>query len=297
MEQTPASRRALVAAAQAGAPADREAFVEAFLPLIGSIASRYRNARAVDRAELMQAGVLGLLRALERYDLDLGTPFWAYAQWWVREAMQELVAELEWPMVLSDRALRQLAGVRRARSEHLQCERREPSRAELARAAGMSRDKLVRLLASERPARGLEEPVARDREGSPLAELVADEAAQDAYDRVLLRVVAAEVGELVDELEARERWVVRHHFGLDGPSRTLTELGEILGVSSERVRQVEARALEQLRSRLEHDAATPSWRHSFSSSQPRNRSASSTSVSSGSAVGSIMSGSSGGLLD
>jgi RNA polymerase primary sigma factor len=251
MQQTSASRQALVAAAQAGAPADREAFVEAFLPLIGSIARRYRSARAVDRAELMQAGVLGLLRALERYDLDLGTPFWAYAQWWVREAMQELVAELEWPMVLSDRALRQLAAVRRARSEHLQRERREPSRAELAQAAGLSRDKLVRLLVSQHPARGLEEPAGRDLEGPPLAELVADDAAHEAYDRVLLRVAADNVGELVDELEARERCVVRQHFGLDGPARTLTELGESLGVSSERVRQVESRALEQLRSRLE----------------------------------------------
>ena len=77
-------------------------------------------------SELMQEGVVGLLRALERYDPEVG-PFWPYASWWVRQAMQRLVAELTRPVVLSDRALRQLARVRNAHSEHLRSVRSEPS--------------------------------------------------------------------------------------------------------------------------------------------------------------------------
>ena len=75
----------------------RGALLEAFTPLIGNVARGYRGASGVGRAELMQAGVVGLLRALERYDPELETPFWAYASWWVRRAMQQLVSELGRP--------------------------------------------------------------------------------------------------------------------------------------------------------------------------------------------------------
>ena len=84
----------------------REQLIKTFLPLIGGVARRYRCSAAVERSELMQEGVVGMLRALERYDEALDTPFWAYATWWVRQAMQRLVAELGRPVVLSDRALR-----------------------------------------------------------------------------------------------------------------------------------------------------------------------------------------------
>src|SRR6185437_4673215 len=103
-----------------------------FMPLIGSVASIYRGSRAVDRGELTQEGVVGLLSALERFDPDRGTPFWAYACWWVRQAMQQLVSELTRPVVLSDRALRQLARVKDARREHTHAHSREPCSAELA---------------------------------------------------------------------------------------------------------------------------------------------------------------------
>jgi RNA polymerase sigma factor (sigma-70 family) len=89
----------------------RGALIEAFTPLIGHVARGYGGASGVGRAELMQQGVVGLLRALERYDPDLGTPFWAYASWWVRQAMQQLVSESR-PVVVPDRAARQLACVR-----------------------------------------------------------------------------------------------------------------------------------------------------------------------------------------
>jgi RNA polymerase sigma factor (sigma-70 family) len=97
--------RRLVDAAQAGDRRAREELVEAFLPLIAGVARVYRGSRTITRLELMQEGVVGLLRALERYDPQLGVPFWGYAAWWVRQAMQQLIAELTRPLVLSDRAL------------------------------------------------------------------------------------------------------------------------------------------------------------------------------------------------
>jgi len=100
----------LLLAARAGDGDARDELVSTFMPLIGGVARRYRNSSSVDRDELMQEGVVGLLRALKRYDSAAGTSFWPYASWWVRQAMQQLIAELARPTVLSDRALRQLAG-------------------------------------------------------------------------------------------------------------------------------------------------------------------------------------------
>ena len=124
-------REDLVVPAQRNEAGAREELVKAYMPLVGAVARDFRHARAVDRAELMQQGVVGLLRGLERYDASLGTPFWAYASWWVRQAMQRQVAERRGPVVLSDRALRQLARVRDARRSFIaagtDASRRSPS--------------------------------------------------------------------------------------------------------------------------------------------------------------------------
>ncbi len=111
----------------------------------------------VERLELLQEGVAGLLVAARRYDGTLNTPFWAYASFWVRKAMQELVAELTRPVALSDRAVRELAQVRRARSEHLRLHAAEPSTDELSRATGLTTAQLERLQATERTPRSTQE--------------------------------------------------------------------------------------------------------------------------------------------
>jgi RNA polymerase sigma factor (sigma-70 family) len=238
----------LVLAAMAGDAAAREELVEAFLPLIGSVARRYRNSAGVERRELMQEGVVGLLRALERYDMDLGCPFWPYASWWVRQAMQRLVAELGRPVVLSDRALRQLARVKDAHREHVQDEGMEPSSSELASRSGLTQGQVEKLAAVDRAPRCLEEPVGRDQEVvGTFGELVEDPRAEDEYERLEKQSGIEEVRDLTAELGERERTVLRARFGMDGPEQTLRQIGGHLGLSAERVRQIEERALGKLR--------------------------------------------------
>lgn len=227
----------------------RAELVNALMPFIGGVARMYRGSPAVDWAELMQEGVVGLLRALERYDPARGTPFWGYAEWWVRQAMQNLVAELTRPVVLSDRALRQLARIKRARGRHLQAHGREPTLDELADATGLLRRQVEDLVIAERRPRGLDEPMGSDEGASgTLGDLVPDPGAEEAYDTVPTRLVVEQLPRLLDELSDRERTIVCGHFGLGGrPSRTLHELGKSLGVSAERARQIERAALEKLR--------------------------------------------------
>jgi RNA polymerase primary sigma factor len=240
--------RALVLGAADGDAHAREQLVETFLPLISGVARRYRNASGVDREELLQEGVVGLLRALQRYDPKLGLPFWPYASWWVRQAMQRLVAELTHPTVLSDRALRQLARIKAAHHEHVQANGREPSIAELAHEAGLAKEQVQTLVAVDRPARGIEEPAARNDEGGgTFAELLADPRAEDDYERLAQEEEIAEVRSLTRDLGAREREILRARYGFDGSRQTLRQIGNRLGLSAERVRQIEERALGKLR--------------------------------------------------
>lgn len=242
------AERALVREATAGDLRARAALVEAFLPLIGSVARNYRSTRQITRLELMQEGVVGLLRALERFDPELEIPFWAYASWWVRQAMQQLVSELSRPTVLSDRALRQLAQVKQAHAELQRTNAREPTLSELAQRTGLDEDQLANLIAADRPPKALEEPLeAEDGVVSTFGELIADPLAEDEYERVITHVTAAELRGLLSGLSQREREVLRSRFGLDGRTQSLREIAERLGVSAERVRQLESRALGKLR--------------------------------------------------
>jgi len=237
----------LVREAIAGDRNARAELVEAFLPLIGSVARNYRGSPQITRNELMQEGVVGLLRALERYDLALGVPFWAYASWWVRQAMQQLVAELTRPVVMSDRALRHLSQIKDAHAE-LQRDRQSATLTQLSERTGLQPEQVANLLAADRPPKALEEQVHGEEGGiGTFGELIVDPLAEDEYEQVMTSIVSSQLRDLLSRLSDRERAVLRARFGLDGQAESLRDIGQRLGVSAERVRQLEARALGKLR--------------------------------------------------
>lgn len=241
--------RRLVGAAQAGDRRAREELVEAFLPLIASVARIYRGSETITRVELMQEGVVGLLRALERYDPEHGVPFWGYASWWVRQAMQQLIAELTRPVVLSDRSLRQLSALKRAHHAYLAEHGHEPSADQLAGQTGLSQAEVGDLVGLDRVPRSIEEPISGpDGELGAFGELLVDPLARDAYEQLLDHSEIEQVRALLGSLNDRERMILRARYGLDGPEQSLRDLGEQIGVSAERVRQIEQRALGKLRS-------------------------------------------------
>jgi RNA polymerase primary sigma factor len=244
-----AAEHELVCAAAAGEPGARERFVETFMPLIGAMARGYRASSGIGRPELMQDGVVGLLRALKRYDAELG-PFWPYASWWVRQAMQKLVAEMQHPLVLSDRALRQAARVKDARRTYMQSHRKEPSTHDLAAATGFAPEHVQSLIAADRVPRGLEEPATRDGDSGTLGDLLRDPSSEDAFERIVTRIASQELRELHADLSDRERRVLSARYGLGCRPRTLREVAAELGLSAERVRQIEEQALGKLRDAL-----------------------------------------------
>jgi RNA polymerase sigma factor (sigma-70 family) len=243
-----APERALVLAAKDGDREATAALVEEFMPLIASVARNYRQSARVERIELLQEGVVGLLRALERYDPTLGTPFWAYASWWVRQAMQQLVSELTRPVVLSDRALRSLSRVRGAYEEGLRSSGREPGRDQLAAATGIGRGQIDDLLAVDARPSSLTAPVAVGDDGAigTLGDLLVDPLAEGEYERVLEAMEQEELVSLLAGLSERERSILRARFGLGREEESRREIAEQQGISAERVRQIEERALRKL---------------------------------------------------
>jgi RNA polymerase primary sigma factor len=246
--QETAAELALVDRAKRGGPREREELVEAFLPMIVSVSHAYRRATRIDQHELTQEGIVGLLRALERFDADRGVPFWAYAAWWVRQAMQQLVSELARPMVLSDRALRRLARIKDAHRRFEQTHHRSPSSAEVAQIVGLRRSQVESLLCTERSARGLDEPLSGEPgDGTTMRELLADPRAWEAYERVPERLLAATLPGLLEHLTERERTVICSRYGIGMRERMLREIAPILGLTAERVRQIEQESLTKLR--------------------------------------------------
>jgi RNA polymerase sigma factor (sigma-70 family) len=193
--------------------------------------------------------VVGLLRALERYDPTLGTPFWAYASWWVRQAMQQLVAELTRPVVLSDRALRNLSRVRAAYEEGLRSTGREPGREELAAATGVQPGQIDDLLMVDARPASFDAAIDVGEDGAigVLGDLLADPLAEGEYEQVLESMEAQELVALLAGLSERERSILRARFGLGREEGSRREIAERQGVSPERIRQIEERALGKLR--------------------------------------------------
>jgi RNA polymerase sigma factor (sigma-70 family) len=169
--------------------------------------------------------------------------------------MQELVAELTRPVALSDRAVRELAQIRRARSEHLQLHRVEPTTDELGRATGLTPAQLGRLQATERTPRSTQEHLTdRDEATATVGDTIVDPTAEQAYQQVLDALEIRDVRDLTEQLDERERVVIRAHYGLGQDAQTLSEIGARLGLTAERVRQIEACALSKLRAALSESA-------------------------------------------
>jgi RNA polymerase primary sigma factor len=250
-----AEEQALVVAAESGDPDACRKLVELYMPAIAGIALRFPTGSGIELQELLQQGVVGLLFAARRFDARLNTPFWAYASFWVRKAMQELVAELTRPVALSDRAVRALAQIRMARRGYLQAQGTEPTNEQLSDATGFTLAQLESLQAADRTPRGFEEPLAYDAETSAtVGDTLVDPVAEQTFEQVLDEMEIREARDVTDRLTERERAVIRAHYGLGQPAQTFDQIGGELGLTAERARQIEVGALTRMRDALAQPA-------------------------------------------
>jgi RNA polymerase sigma factor (sigma-70 family) len=237
---------ALARRAQAGDAAAREELIRRLLPLVHSTARRYRT-EGLEQADLLQEGIVGLLRALERFDPDRGVPFAPFATWWIRQSLQEARSDFMRPMRLPPKALRQLSQLKSEHQRIYQGERRSAKIGELADRTNIELHQAESLLSADVRSRSLDEPVDAEGELGTLGDLLEDPLSAAAYEDVVDAVAGEQLRALLARLTEREREVVQARFGFDVPAAKLSEVGERLGVSAERVRQIEERALAKLR--------------------------------------------------
>jgi RNA polymerase sigma factor (sigma-70 family) len=217
------------------------------LPLVIRLARSYKTS-GLELEDFVQEGMVGVLRALSRFDPGLGTPFPAYASWWIRYSLQDLRSQFIRPLSLPPKALRRMAALKEAHEQMYLREQRDATPEELALAVGLPTEEIHNLLRADARVRGLDEPLGDDSEVSTLGELLADPLSEEAFEEVLSSIQAEELRALVTHLSEREREILVSRYGLDGrEEETLREVGERLGVSPERVRQLENRALAKLR--------------------------------------------------
>ena len=224
------------------------------LAYVPTVARRYLG-NGLDYQELIAAGNLGLVQAALRFDSSRNVSFVTYADWWIRKAIIEALEEQSRPIRLPRYFGDKLRNLERARSGWRSRFGANPTEEELALASGLSSSEIRRLAGTPRAAVSLDQPV-RPSSDRPLSETLEDEGAECPQGSLIRRELVSHLYHQLAALTAREREVIRVRFGLDRePRKTLREVARKLGISRERVRQIELRVLLKLRRRLEAGGA------------------------------------------
>jgi RNA polymerase primary sigma factor len=247
---TPAEEVKLARRIRKGDTSARERMIKANLRLVVKIARDYEG-YGLPLLDLINEGNIGLMKAVERFDPRKGAKLSTYAAWWIKQAIKRGLADQGKTIRLPVHVVDKLFNIRRTEAKLQDVLGREPTTEEIGEELGIPASKVAQMrTAAIRPA-SLEAPLGED-DSNQISEVVADENASTPYEDLEEKTNVKLIQEIIQDLDEREKTILRHRFGLDGEKeKTLEEVGEQFGVTRERIRQLQNIALQKLRKKIE----------------------------------------------
>ena len=241
----------LATAIKAGDPKAIQEMVRRNLKYVVSVANKYRGL-GISLQDLIEEGNIGLIQAAKRFDVSRNVKFITYAVWWIKQAIMHSLAEQSGTVKLPVKQAGKVNKINRRSQEMRQDLEREPTQSEIAKSLGYGDEEINSIMRAYRTHLSLDSPL-KDDENTPYLDLLENQDFIPYDDQLMQESLNNKVDQLLEDLSEREAKILKMRFGFFGDVKTLEEIGKDIGLSRERVRQIEKRAKLKLKTKLQSE--------------------------------------------
>ena len=241
----------LARAIKQGDPKAVQEMVRRNLKYVVTVANKYRGF-GMSLQDLIEEGNTGLIQAAKRFDVSRNVKFITYAVWWIKQAIIHSLAEQSGTVKLPVKQAGKVTRFNKKSQEMCQDMEREPTQSEVAKSLGYNDDEINSIMRAYRTHLSLDTPLKND-EHTPYLDLLENENLISYDDQIMRESLSKKVDQMLEDLSEREATILKMRFGFSGEVKTLEEVGQEIGLSRERVRQIEKRAKERLKSKLQNE--------------------------------------------